>query len=176
MKSVITTLVIVLVLGSGGIFAGEPEQIGVYDSRAIAIAWAGTEPFINGIKDLKARHQEAKEAGDTELAEKLEAEGIAMQEQMHFQGFSTAPVDNILARFQESMAAAMEEAGVTVIVSKWDEDGLALHTDAEQVDVTMKLVLAMGTNERQLDTVRNMGDKPPVPLEELKKMLAEGHE
>ncbi len=176
MKSVITTLIVILVLGSGGIFAGEPERIGVYDSRAIAIAWAGTEPFINEIKDLKARHQEAKEAGDTELAEKLETEGVAMQERMHFQGFSTAPVDNILAHFQESIAIAMEKAGVTVIVSKWDEEGLARHPDAEQVDVTMELVEVMGTNERQLNSISQIGDQPPVPMEELKKMLAEGHE
>ena len=176
MKYAVITLVITLLAISGIAFAEEPERVGVYDSRAIAIAWAGTEPFITELKDLKTRNNEATEAGDTELAEKLEAEGKAMQEKLHFQGFSTAPVDNILAQFQESITAAMEEAGVTVIVSKWDKEGLARYPDVEQVDVTMELVLAMGTNEKQLGFLQNIGDKPPVPMEELKKMLAEGHE
>ena len=176
MKPVIITALIVLTLGSGAILAEEPERVGVYDSRAIAIAWAGTEPFITELKDLRTRHQEATSAGDTELAEKLSAEGMARQEQMHFQGFSTAPVDDILARFSEPIAAAMEEAGVTVIVSEWDKDGLARYPDAKTVDVTMVLVLAMNPNERQLGFVKQIGDKPPIPMEELKKQLAEGHE
>jgi hypothetical protein len=175
MKTVIITILLALTLGSGVGLAEEPERIGVYDSRAIAIAWAGTEPFITEIKDLRARHQAAEEAGDAELAGKLAAEGQARQEQMHYQGFSTAPVDEILARFEEPVAVAMEAAGVTVILSRWDEEGLARHLGAERVDVTMELVLAMKPNERQLGFVKQIGDQQPIPLEELKKQLAEGH-
>lgn len=176
MKSVIITLIITLIACSGTIFAEEPERIGVYDSRAIAIAWAGTEPFKAELGDLRKRHMEAIEAGDTELAEKLSSRGQAMQAEMHRQGFSTAPVDNILAHFKEPIAAAMEQAGVTVIVSKWDTEGLARYPNADQVDVTMELVMAMGTNEKQLGAVKQIGDTPPISLEELEKMLAEGHE
>lgn len=176
MKTAIVIMLTTLTLVAGGLTAGEPQRIGVYDSRAIAIAWAGTEPFIIEMKDLRTRHQAATEAGDTELAEKLAAEGEARQEQMHYQGFSTAPVDDILARFGEPVAAALETAGVAIIISKWDEEGLAGYPDAERVDVTMDLVLAMNPNERQLGFVKQMGDKPPIPLDELKKQLAEGHE
>ncbi len=176
MKAVVITILVAITLGSGAALAQEPERVGLYDSRAIAIAWAGTEPFITELKELRARHEEATASGDAELAEKLSAEGMARQEQMHFQGFSTAPVDDILTRFSEPIAAAMAEAGVTVIVSKWDKDGLARYPDAETVDVTMALVLAMNPNGRQLGFVKQIGDKPPVPMEELKKQLAEGHE
>ncbi|MBD3869409.1 MAG: hypothetical protein IFK94_14910 [Acidobacteria bacterium] len=176
MKSVIFTILVACTLASVAICAEEPQRIGVYDSRAIAIAWAGTEPFITEMKDLRTRHQAATEAGDTELAEKLAAVAVARQEQMHYQGFSTAPVDDILARFDEPVAAALETAGVAIIISKWDEEGLDRYPDAERVDVTMDLVLAMNPNERQLGFVKQMGDKPPIPLDELKKQLAEGHE
>jgi hypothetical protein len=176
MKPVIITILLALTFFSAAVCGEEPDRVGVYDSRAIAIAWAGTEPFLAEIKDLQARHQAATEAGDAELAGKLATEGQARQEQMHYQGFSTAPVGNILARFEEPVAVAMETAGVMVILSKWDEEGLAGYPDAERVDVTMDLVLAMNPNERQLGFVKQMGDKPPVPLDELKKQLAEGHE
>jgi len=176
MKSIIVTLVIALLPVSGTVFAEEPERIGVYDSRAIAIAWAGTDIFKSELSDLRKRHAEAEEAGDTELASKLESQGRESQEQLHRQGFSTAPVDGILARFQEPIAAAMKKAGVDVIVSKWDEETLAGYRSAERVDVTMELVVAMDPDERQLGFVRKMGDKPPIPLEELEKTLAEGHE
>ena len=176
MKHVIIPIVLALTLGPVAILAGEPERVGVYDSRAIAIAWAGTEPFITELEDLRKRHQEAIKAGDTDLAGELSAEGMARQEQMHYQGFSTAPVDDILARFSEQIAAAMETAGVAVIISKWDEKSMARYPDAEMVDVTMELVLAMKPNERQLGFVQQMGDKPPIPMDDLKKQLAEGHE
>jgi hypothetical protein len=176
MKSIIITLIVAMLPASGTILAEEPERIGVYDSRAIAIAWAGTEIFKSELSDLRRRHAEAEESGDTELASKLESQGRKSQEQLHRQGFSTAPVDGILARFQEPIAAAMEEAGVDLIVSKWDEETLARYASAEQVDITMELVLAMEPDERQLGFVRRMGDKPPIPLEKLDKKLARGHE
>jgi hypothetical protein len=176
MKNVIIPIILAMALGPVAIFADKPKRVGVYDSRAIAIAWAGTEPFITELEDLRSRHQEAIKAGDTGLVEELSAEGMARQEQMHYQGFSTAPVDNILARFSEQIAVAMETAGVEAIISKWDEESMARYPEAEMVDITMDLVLAMKPNERQLGFVKQMGDKPPIPMDDLKKQLAGGHE
>ena len=176
MKRIILVALVALAGASGSLLAGEQERIGVYDSRAIAIAWAGTEPFREELGDLRQRHGAAREAGDTELADKLAAEGQAMQAKLHRQGFSTAPVDDILAHFEAEIAAVLKATGVTVIVSKWDTEGLAGHPEAEQVDVTMELAQAMGTNEQQLGYIRQIGDQKPIPLEELEKQLAAGHE
>lgn len=175
MKLIIAALILAVLPVSGAIFAQEPERIGVYDSRAIAIAWAGTEVFKSELGELRKRHAEADAAGDAELVSRLESQGRAMQEQLHRQGFSTAPVDDILARFREPIAAAMESAGVDRIVSKWDEEALAGYGPADHVDITMELVLAMEPDERQLKAVRQIGNTPPIPLAKLEKQLAKGH-
>jgi hypothetical protein len=175
MRSVVITFIIFLLPATAAVLAEEPERIGVYDSRAVAIAWAGTDLFKSELGDLRKRHAEAEEAGDTELASKLESKGREMQDQLHRQGFSTAPVDGILARFQEPIAAAMERAGVDRIVSKWDEEALAGYGSVERVDITMELVEAMEPDERQLQAARQIGDQPPIPLQKLDKQLAKGH-
>jgi hypothetical protein len=63
-----------------------------------------------------------------------------------------------------------------VIVSKWDEETLSRYGSAEQVDVTMELVVAMNPDERQLGFVKQIGDKPPIPVAKLEKQVARGHE
>ena len=141
-------------------------DVGLIAALAIALPAYAQLDYVDRSTGLQTPEMEA---GDTELAEKLSAQGQAMQHKLHQQGFSTAPVDDILAHFEEQVAAAMETVGVTVIVSKWDEESLARHPDAVQVDVTMELVKAMGTNEKQLGFVKQIGDKPPVPLEEIKE-------
>jgi hypothetical protein len=145
------------------------EKIGVYDSRSIAIAYAGTEFFNSWLEDLRKRHDEATAAGDEELAAKVAAEAPAMQEHMHRQGFSTAPVDDILEHIKDKIPGIMESHGVTALVSKWDEEGLAAHSSAEQVDLTMELVKALGTNEQQAKSAREIMKIDPVPLEEMKE-------
>lgn len=145
------------------------EKIGIYDSRSIAVAYVGTEFFKSWLEDLGKRHEAAEAAGDEELAAKVAGEGPAMQERMHRQGFSTAPVDNILEHIKDKIPGIMESHGVTALVSKWDEQGLAAHGSAEQVDLTMELVKALGTNEQQAKSAREIMKIEPVPLEEMKE-------
>ena len=52
-------------------------RIGVYDSRAIAIAWTGTPSFNAWMGPLAAEHERAKAAGDEKRAKELAAEGAA---------------------------------------------------------------------------------------------------
>lgn len=76
-------------------------QIGVYDSRAVVIAWAGTESFNQWMGSLQVEWQKAKASGDQKRVEELEAEAEARQQLMHMQAFSTAPVDDILAHIED---------------------------------------------------------------------------
>lgn len=66
-------------------------RVGTYDSRSVAIAFAGSEAFNIWMGALKAEHDKAKAAGDYSRVAQLEAEGVARQTLMHRQGFSTAP-------------------------------------------------------------------------------------
>ncbi len=146
------------------------EKIGVYDSRAVAVAWVGTEAFTQSLNALRKEAELAKANGDRERAAALEKEGAAMQQHLHTQGFSTAPVDDILAHFQDQLAQIRLATGAAVLVSKWDEAALAKHAGAEQLDVTEKLVDAMHPNDRQRKSALEIVKSKPIPLAQAEKI------
>ena len=153
--------------------APNKERIGIYDSRSVAIASAGSPYFKKQFEDLKAKHEKAKAAGDEQEVRKLEAQGQAWQKQMHRQGFSTAPVDDILAHIADSLPKIRESNNVSVLVSKWDKAELAKHPGAEQVDVTMQLVDALQPGDQQRKFAIEAQKHPPIPLEQADKIEQE---
>ncbi|MFH1080758.1 MAG: hypothetical protein V1766_10975 [Pseudomonadota bacterium] len=142
------------------------ERIGTYDSRAVAVAYAGSALHNKSISTLMRDHEKVKAAEDQKRVAALEVEGAARQQLMHKQGFSTAPVDNILEQIKGRLPAIKEEAGVTDLVSKWDKASLAKYKDAELVDVTMALVDAFSPNDRQRKSAIEIQKHDPIPLEQ----------
>ncbi|WP_372808968.1 hypothetical protein [Pontiella sp.] len=102
------------------------DAIGVYDSRAVALAFLRTPCFMQVVHDMECRHC------DQELAE--------MKRMLLPQVHSTAPVDNILGYIGPRIPAVLETADVDLLVSKWDEASCRRYASASQVDVTMLLV------------------------------------
>ena len=149
-------------------------RVGVYDSRAIAVAFVNSEAWQASVgKQLAAMQTEysrAKDAGNQKRVAELEAQGQAQQVLLHKQSFSTAPVDDVLAHIQDRLPEIAKAAGVGPIVSKWDMDALARYKSAELVDVTMPLVNAFHPNERQLKFAIDIQKQPPISLEEAGKM------
>lgn len=141
-------------------------RVGIYDSRAVAVAFAGSAAFNKWLGDLKAEHEKAKASGDQKRLAELGAEGAARQRQLHMQGFSTAPVTNILDQIKSKLPAIKEKAGVSALVSKWDKTGLAQHKDAVLVDVTTALVDAFSPSERQRKGAIDIQKHKPISLEE----------
>ena len=169
-RSVLCALLCFAAIGFALAQQGESvEKIGVYDSRSIAIAYGGSKFFTEKLDGMFKQHKEAEAAGDEELAAEVAGDLQALQEQMHKQGFSTAPVDDILEHIKDRIPGIMESHGVTALVSKWDEEGLAAHVSAEQVDLTMELVKALDPEEKQLKGAREIMKQEPVPLEEMKE-------
>ena len=107
-KIMVGVSVLAVTFGVAALRAEEPPaptptnvvRVGTYDSRAIAIAFYRSPAFANWLADLKAKHEKAKAEGNQERAAELEAEGQASQQLAHKRGFSTAPVDVILAVVQ----------------------------------------------------------------------------
>ena len=161
-------------LGCASTPAATPEsesvRIGVYDSRAIAVGWANTEPFNAWWGSLQSEYNQAKAAGDQKRVEELEAEAEARQRLQHMQAFSTAPVDDILAHIEDSLPQIQQEAGVTMLVSRWDEETLAQYPSAELIDVTMMLVDAFQPNEQQRQYAIGIQAQEPIPLDEAEKI------
>jgi hypothetical protein len=155
--------------------AGQPEKkasaakvrVGTFDSRAVAIAYARSEPYVRYINGLKAEYEKAKVAGDEKRVKELEAEGEAQQELLHKQGFSTWPVDNILEQVKGKIPEIAKRADVEVIVSKWNI--VYRRSGVEFVDVTDLMVQPFDPSDETLKIVKEIVKQAPEPLEELKK-------
>lgn len=139
-------------------------RVGTYDSRSVAVAYAGSDVHRKVLAARRAEYEKAKAMGDQTRVAELEAEGKAGQKLMHKQGFSTTPVDDILERVKDRLPVIQEKAGVVALVSKWDKTGLARYEDAELLDVTMALVDALRPNDRQRTCAIEIQKHEPIPL------------
>lgn len=155
----------------------QPEaklRVGVYDSRAIVVAFVGSPAYkaADGKKltEMMAEHERAKADGNQNRVAELEAQGKAQQVLLHKQGFSTAPVDEILKHIKDQIPEIAKAAGVGPIVSKWDKEALAKYKSAELVDVTMALVDAFKPNDRQRKSAIEIQKHDPIPLEKAGKI------
>jgi hypothetical protein len=180
MKMAKTCLALVLVIGSCVVYslvrAEDPVvntkkanlRIGTFDSRAIAIAYAGSEEFNQSIKKLMEEHKKAKAEGNEKKAKELEAMGQASQQKAHMQGFSTASVSECFEHVKDKIPAIAKQAGVDVIVSKWDL--VYQSPDAEFVDVTDLMVKPFNPGEKQLKWIKEIQNHPPISLEEARNI------
>lgn len=96
------------------------ERIGTYDSRAVAVAYTGSTPQVQKMKELTAQMKQARAAADTSGIAQLEGEGRAWQAQLQQQGFGTASVDDLLTNLASELPAIQQAAGVTTLISKWN--------------------------------------------------------
>lgn len=138
------------------------ERIGIYDSRAIAVAYAGSAGQVKKMKELSARMKKAKETGDTNEVSRLDAEGRAWQAALERQGFGTAPVDDLLAEIAGELPAIRKAADVSRLISKWDKAELNRHPHAERIDVTSQLVDAFQPNAIQRQRALEIQKTKPV--------------
>ena len=143
------------------------ERIGVYDSRAVAVAYAGSPFQEKKMKEMRAQLKKAKEGGDTKEVSRLEAAGQTWQSKLMKQGFGTAPVDDILANIASELPEIQKAAGVTSLISKWNKTELEKHPKAKQVDVTMRLVDAFHPNETQRKHAIEIQKKRPEKIKEM---------
>jgi hypothetical protein len=140
-------------------------RIGVFDSRAVALAWARSDEGTQVFNQIRAEYEKAKAANDEKRMKELEQEGQWQQVRLHQQGFSTGPVDEILAKVKDKLPEIARQERVTAIVSKWElaysEQGVEL------VDVTLPLVKLFHPGEQVLKWVEEMKNQPPVPFGKL---------
>ncbi len=148
-------------------------RVGIYDSRAVAIAFAHSE--FNGIDAKMAEMEKAKAAGDTKKIRELDQWGKAQQAKLHRQGFSTAPVDDILEHIKDNLPQITKDANVAALVSKWDKKTLKRYKSAELFDVTDLIVAQFNPNEKVLRTIEQIKKKKPIPLWQLDIMMKLGN-
>jgi hypothetical protein len=136
-------------------------RIGTYDSRAIAIAYARSAHLEAVHADLMRRRAEAAEGGDETLVREIEALGGSLQLRLHLQGFSTAPVDDLLDAVRDRLPEAARGAGVSAIMRSVD----FYEPRVEIVDVTDALVALFEPDAGVLSLVAELRSQPPLALE-----------
>ena len=142
--------------------AATGSRIGVYDSRAIAVAYAGSPVHEQRLAAATAERRKAREVRDAAAVSRTEAEGQAQQKHLHRQAFGQEPVDDILAQIPAEVAAVRKVHHIAVLVSKWDEAALAAQRGREIVDVTEALVDALRPNARQRQRALEIQASPPA--------------
>jgi hypothetical protein len=142
--------------------------IGTYDSRAVAIAYARSKKFAQKVGDLERQRLEAQKAGDKKRIAELEAQREAMQVRLHLQGFSTAPIEDVLEKVHEGLADVAKRKNIAAIARAIDYHDAS----AELVDVTDDLVALFNPDEQTLKTVRDLRKQKAAAIEEVAKMPA----
>src|SRR5438094_14311 len=166
-RSLMVGTIALMLLLIRGVVAQQPAppqakvRVGTYDPRAIAVAFAASKAMNDELKSMMHERDEAKKAGDNAKVAQLQARGAEMQRRLHRQGFSGAPVDDILAKVTDQLPKVAADSNVAVIVAKPDYTA----ADVETVDVTDGVVKLVDTSGKTLRMSKYLRTKPIVPLE-----------
>jgi len=140
-------------------------RIGVYDSRAIAVAWGNSAEFQKSLDAVKADYKKAEAAKDDKRGKEIETGMKAGQRRLHEQGFSTGSVASIMAKIKDSLPAVARKAGVDVIVSKWEVNYQS--PGIKVVDVTDDLVALFHPSAKGLEWAKSIQTHPRIPIEQI---------
>jgi hypothetical protein len=137
-------------------------RVGTFDSRAIAIAYVRSPLYAPVIQGWKDKYEKAKAEKNEEVIKECEAWGTTHQQLLHLQGFSIGSVAEILEKVKDDLPKVAQEAGVDIIVSKWEV--AYRNPSIEIVDVTSHLVKLFNPDERTLKTIEGLSKQPPMSL------------
>lgn len=140
-----------------------PPRFGTYDTRAIAVAWAASRH--NPAAGWRAELEKARAAGDRDAVAALERRGRDLQRQLHFQGFGRVPVDDLLAHVRDRLAEVAAASGVQAIAMQcdWVAPGTSV------VDITGAIVALYDPSPRTLNIIRDLKNRPPLPLDKIEE-------
>jgi hypothetical protein len=152
-------------LGNQALAQEKRLRVGIFDSRAIAIAAINSPGWKKTMDAVQADYQKAKAAGDETRMKEIKAKMQTKQRRQHEQGFSTGSVQNLLAPVKSELAGVAKSAGVDLIVSKWE---LAFQSPGiETVDVTSQIVKLYNPSTKALKWIDDIGNKQPIPIDDL---------
>jgi hypothetical protein len=141
-------------------------RVGTFDSRGVALAYgrsARPDCMLARVAKLRRDHEQAKAEGDEKRVKQLELEGPALQERIHKQVFSGAPIDEILSLIEDDLPQIAEAANVELIV----EGVLYSESGIERVDVTLEMCAPFEPDAQTLDMIKQIVATPPLDESEL---------
>ena len=164
----LVTLALIACAGPGeaaGKAAQPALKIGVYDSRGIAIAYARSPEFRESMAKLRNDYEQAKAKGDSAEVKKLGQQGPWTQVRLHQRGFSPAGVGDLLAKVSDALPGIAREAGVVLIVSKWEMP--YADSSVTIVDLTVPLARLFKADEQTLKILGELVSQKPIPFDEV---------
>jgi hypothetical protein len=169
-RAALVSVVLAAALGIGARSAAAEDRkpvvrVGIFDSRAVALAYGRSEEFERSIKAMRDDFEKAKAVKDEKRVKELENEGAWSQVRLHQQTFSTATVSSILAKVKDKLPAIAHDARVVMIVSKWEVQ--FKDPSIETVDLTLPMVQLFHPSEQVLKWIEQMKDQEPIPFEKL---------
>ena len=148
-----------------GVVGTAKFRVGTYDSRSVALAFGRSEFLSIPYKEWKAESDAAKERGDQERVEEIEADAEALQNLRHMQVFGNAPIHDMLKTpyLKKNVDRLAEEKQLQLVVRRIDLAYLAPWI--ELVDITEELVACCKPTEKTLTIIEAMKEHDPLPLE-----------
>lgn len=140
-------------------------RVGVYDSRAIAVAWANSTEFADTMKPVEAEFRQAKAAKNDQRMKEIDEQMKSRQRRAHEQAFSTGSVAAIMDKVKDRLPDVARQADVQLIISKWELNHHA--PGVELVEVTDKIVALFHVSERGLKWCQEIQQKAPLAPEKI---------
>ena len=153
---------------------GRVVRVGVYDSRSIAVAFAGTAKSEAQFQEKIDAYRQAEADGDMEKMKRIKQWMNDRQAEAHRQAFGTAGVEGILQQYQSGLEAIKTRDHLKGIVSKWDKAALEKYGDVERVDVTMQLIDMIGPNAKQRRSAVEIQKHKPLTTKQLNRAFKKG--
>jgi hypothetical protein len=152
-----------------------PPAIGIYDSRAVAYAYFWSAPCQKQQREKVSAAQAARKAGDVAKLKEYDAAFRAQQAELHRMVFSTAPATTAMDAIKERIPEIQKLAGVSALISKWDEPSLKKFPGAARVDITDKLVREfIQPDEKQTKMILSIEKSEPMSLEKCDELIRKG--
>lgn len=140
--------------------AAHKIRVGVYDPRAVAVAYSRGHGDDQRLKQLREELKQAEQAGKNDRAAQVRAQGERLQMLRHLQGFAGARVDDIMATLADRLPQIARDAGVVAIVDRLDYTS----AEVETVDLTDRLAAEFKPDEKTLKILAEMRTKKPLPM------------
>lgn len=135
-------------------------RIGVYDARAVAIAYVRSNRDAEHLKKLQADLKQAEQAGKADRAADIRSQGERLQTLRHLQGFAGARIDDILPSLSAKLPQIAREAGVVAIVDKVDFAAPGVET----IDLTDRIVAEFNPDGRTQEILAQLKAQKPLPM------------
>ncbi|MDM8004713.1 MAG: hypothetical protein QUV05_00975 [Phycisphaerae bacterium] len=146
-------------------------RVGVYDSRAVAVAYCDSDHHRAEEQRLKEALEKARQSGDADQIRLADRALWESRKQMHRQGFSTYPVDNILEQYGQELDRIKREDNLAALISRWDAKALDKHKDSARIDVTEQLVNMLTSDTKKRQGALEITRAKPIPPAQYEEML-----